>query len=212
MHRTQSYLTGHSGAATPSSAYSHPGFLASDQNICGRRQKKGKKEKRNTQRTIINSIRSRYRKQMLWFETNHPSTLFFIQLKWKRIPFPFHLHTTLCGRRAKAPAIFSTKSPGRARIPMPKETTTTPASAASTQRRRPCGQNTHSCPEGLLQKGLPTLASVRRKLSTEKMKRSPPGAQSYTVFTTEWTLKPLWFLYPAREKLVEHLLVSGVCK
>lgn len=84
---------------------------------------------------------------------NHASTFFFVQLKWKWIPFPFHLHTTLCGRRANAPAIFSTKSLGRARIPMPKETTTTPASAASTQRRRPCGQNTHSCLEVLVQKG-----------------------------------------------------------
>lgn len=49
IYRTQPYLAGHSGAATPSSAYSHPGFLASDQNICGRRQRKGKKEKRNTE-------------------------------------------------------------------------------------------------------------------------------------------------------------------
>jgi len=71
----------------------------------------------------------------------------------KGIPSPPHLHTTLCGRRANAPAIFSTKSLGRTRIPMPKETTTTPASAPSTQRRRPCGQDTRSRLEVLSEKG-----------------------------------------------------------
>lgn len=59
IHRTQPYLAGHSGAATPSSAYSHPGFLASDQNICGRRQRKGKKgeEKHTENNNKFNQIK-----------------------------------------------------------------------------------------------------------------------------------------------------------
>lgn len=124
-------------------------------------------EKRETKHTENNYKFNQIKKwkQILCFEMNHLSILIFIQLELKGIPFPPHLHTTLCGRRANAPAIFSTKSLGRARIPMPKETTTTPASAASTQRRRPCGKKHIGALKSCGRKALPTVASASRKLS-----------------------------------------------
>lgn len=57
IHTALPYLAGHFGAASPSSACSHPGFLASVQNIC-RVRSRTRWEKKDTH-AITNLIRSR---------------------------------------------------------------------------------------------------------------------------------------------------------
>lgn len=195
-HRAQPYLAGHSGAATPLSVYSHPGFLASAQSICGRRWRRGKKGKRNTQNNYKSSQIKRWQvNSVLWEESLLNSDFHQIGVKTNPIPsLPPHYSLR---ETSKSPSHLLHQITWESSNSNAKGDNNNTCICCLHPKTQTLWEKTHTAAfKSCWRKALPTVASASRMLSTERMKPYPPKAQNYSFH------QALGFLHPARQKLL----------